>query len=450
MSYANNVWRLALLWFQLSDRQRPMMLTGLVLTTVGCLSPRLVGFIWIGVTLIVGVPAVFGGLVLRALSGSKTFVLRPHAAALPLCATQLVIMLCSLLMLLANWVPDTLGWTDWMPSSHVRRGLLAALLHNWSTLSLLWAAMFVAVTPRQYFGRYGVAITLLIGIGTYMLLDRLLLTPLQSRGAWLQPAVAAAAWLLICLWLLQPRALIAPALRRHFTHFLYAPSPLALDSGRSSRDCAICAHLLRHTSWLTPAQEGLLYAALLLLIDASAVARVFSVFAIVSALWPLYLGLSRALTASRHARVLWLRAGLSRTDLFRLTEQQVTRATLITGATAILPLLVLGLWRGTAAQPLLSAFILIMTASITAQYLGLALVRGRSRNDLLQFIVAVVAWIGMAISLLAGDLDHIVSYLPCFTALLAGAAALRALALHRWKTLDWHSTHSAAAYQNFP
>jgi hypothetical protein len=139
---------------------------------------------------------------------------------------------------------------------------------------------------------------------------------------------------------------------------------------------------------------------------------------------------------ARRSKLLWLRGGLDRLELFRLCEIQAWKAL---GATILpMPLLVVIAWLLDHSTGFSNTVFLgfQFCAGACLLYYGLMHVRGWRVSDILCGVGLFAAW--FTVFLTARYVLQTPWLMPAFAVTAAAvAAALRLVARHRWQRIDW-------------
>lgn len=147
-----------------------------------------------------------------------------------------------------------------------------------------------------------------------------------------------------------------------------------------------------------------------------------------------------AYNSARRARLLWLRAGLSRDTLFPLVEREALRAGLTTWIIVAATALTMATLEDPSRLPQLALYAAAQcVVALVAFYTGLSLVKTIRAGDILLCTFLGVLWVAqMAPGQQALRNDRLVIF-SAGILVVAGvlAAVLRMHALRRWRGLDW-------------
>jgi hypothetical protein len=249
-------------------------------------------------------------------------------------------------------------------------------------------------------------------------------------------AVLAVSWCGFSIWFLRVRSLSAP-------HVRAAPFGWGAQQAPPNYSNAVRAFLFGNPSLAAQLAGGTLFAIMMTLafsLIAAFNGNVHSIGeALAQGLWPaLGVGVFGGLggwQASLRSKYLWLRCGLDRRGLFSLCERAALRCLIVTPN--VMLVLVPIVWLTNPAGALQYTLMLIfqLCAGLCLLYLGLMRVRGWQVSDVLISMVLFCAWcIVSTMPLVRGDAGLM---LACSGAMLVVAFALRALALQRWRRIDW-------------
>jgi hypothetical protein len=454
----SSVLGIALTYFRILSLQRWLNLAGLVLLTCGAVlfvtggllevhgnarevtKPMFVCFV-LGVTLIMIVPGFGGGIAMRMGSTPAVLHLKPHGRLRMLLGSALAVILLSLLVTLpalaAHWfvvvhdLDSALGYPEpW----EMFLGFLPLAAGGWALMFLLSRSA--------------------VGIAFFWLLPLAVVKLMNTDRPWIlglrfEHLVMAgvAAWVVFALSYLRARSIRRPAASAgNFSNDGVGQPPFqwllnADTSGAPARPLAISHYLLGCGSMrlyvLTGAWVALIFLLLHLIMPRGSNAQGGPLLAMLP-----YLSFQCAITGfttARRARLLWLRAGLNRAEIFALASRLGLQATMITWA---VPAAVVALQVG-LSDPGRTPNALLFVASQAAVavcmfYGGLSLVRDWSARDVLLCIALVILFIAQAVML---GPQRPGNYIAMWSGLLAGAAVLalllRAYAAHLWRVLDW-------------
>jgi hypothetical protein len=143
---------------------------------------------------------------------------------------------------------------------------------------------------------------------------------------------------------------------------------------------------------------------------------------------------------ARRARLLWLRAGMTREALFRLGERQALRASLITWAVVAVVAFALSALADPSRIPQQLLYVAASAAVGTVLfYAGFATVKAWHVGDMLLYIfLGVLFVVQFALAAMAwkdGDSTATTTSILLAAAILT--IAMRWLAHRRWRGLDW-------------
>ncbi|HEY4339541.1 MAG TPA: hypothetical protein VGM97_06340 [Steroidobacteraceae bacterium] len=163
------------------------------------------------------------------------------------------------------------------------------------------------------------------------------------------------------------------------------------------------------------------------------------------AIWLFYLTIfstvagAIACQAAERSRVLWLRGGWSRADLFVLVERSFWRHNSFVLGSLIALMIVIGSYAALPVSLLAAGLPLLLISTVLSTYLGLMVTRSMR---LAEGVLAVLVMLAlMAIAVIAarsgGNGRDIVLVIVLEAVLAAGALALRSAAKSRWASIDW-------------
>lgn len=389
-------------------------------------------------------PAVLLGPAVRSAASGGSVRLRPRAHRKLLGMMYLVILLLTLAMVVPQWLLYNFGA---LPAQGEARNFLEVTasmrfaLGTWSMLSLVAIVFFfLPAMPGQSFT-----------------LALLIMAAAMFGGRWLDgvtlpyltlPFMALGAWCVFSLWFLRGPSLM-PIRQRMLqaaggkpgSDYLMRALQGSQDTGTVGRHSAIRAYLLG-----SPSLKGLLVASLFALLPMTPMLllqtashrgpRLFDPPLVFIGLLAM-LGVIQALTATRRARALWLRAGLNRVELFSLVERESLTASALALASLVVPLGVLTVWR----HPDLLIATLCYTAAMTmiglvGMYYAMSLVRRMTFLDYVLGMIGFLIWLPMIALLLPAYGSPMRSVATAAVAALV-AYALRLHAHRRWEHLDW-------------
>ncbi|HEY3519234.1 MAG TPA: hypothetical protein VGL98_19435 [Gammaproteobacteria bacterium] len=378
-----------------------------------------VGYI-LFVTLAV-VPALFSAPALfRLLSAPRMHQLLPHFRSRMLLAASLLLgtLLVAAVLMLTG---PTLASERALP--------LGAISYPLAFLVGMFLVLFLA------FGDWRWSALLPLGLVTLTKLREL--SPatagmLAATPVWVWSAIALGAWAGFAAWYLRVRQVRG---------FMRMPQPrsnvnAAVPVPRAVAVRVLLASIAPRTDkqQLSPRNAPLLFLAFAVVIIL--ITQGLRFFSLASVFWPLALMLlfgERSMAIVQQSRLLWLRVPGARDAVRRQVEQALWRnlgmgcgALLFLSAIAASPLVGLG-----AAEVVLG-FVLSAGAAIYATYVAMAAVPG----------VAMYFWGFGSMMALQIALLIFTAHSPTAVAIVAavelvGAALLRALAVRRWRTIDW-------------
>lgn len=370
-------------------------------------------------TMFAVVPPLFaGGPFLRMLSAPRSHQLLPYFRVRMLVATALLVA----------------SQVLWFAAVMVGP-VLAAGRDPWASLLILPFAFVTGVFLWLFLAsgdvRWWVAGVLLVALPSRIF-------PSAGGSAWLAPiagALAALAWLVFAIWYLRVRRV--PPLQLAARPWRW-PSAIARPLGQAE---AIRALVAGYFEWSLPRQ----------LLGAVGAGVAFSVLLGLVFVWPgrferlpyftnfpwpfvvmVMMGVIGARSAYR-SRALWLQIPGRRADIYARIERLVARRWLL-AVVAMLPI-ALGAWLfGASSAELALALLLCASAGLYGGWLSLAAVPG-VKTHLLGFGLMTLAQLG----LLARVEPVFPSVGIVIGAQLLGAALFRALAVRRWRRIDWLS-----------
>lgn len=444
------VLRLSLMYLRFMPLARVVALLGLSIMAACLTVPALNNnaLYGVGAMLLVLVPAMLGGAAMRTASCGSRLHVKPHGHRRTLLAALLATALLCAAHVLSVLIPMWLGWLAPQPNTEfilTTAGAIRYVVVVWSVIAAMWLLMFLVVDfQKTLLSLFVLGALLANAVGKRS-------TPDFSLPFATIPAFIALGWLVFSYWYLRRprlRGLMQVAAEQWLGGNQRPKSTgrtLSIwDNGATGRNAALLAFLNGTPSMRSQLlSQGIPMVFLLLFAllqirgnDAPDLMNppmfFFGLFGIT--------GWSLGFSTARRARFLWLKAGLDRTSLFRVTEIAVVQGTAIALVPAGALLLALSIWR----QPDLIAAALLYIATfsllgVCAMYQGLAFMRQRNVLDIALAIIFVAAWIALMIWLLP-TFGHTTATIITLCAALPLAAVLRAHARARWHNIDWHLT----------
>jgi len=446
----NSVLRIALTYFYMLPLQRWLNIAGLLLLSCGALMAFLglpvngaravFTLCTFGVTLILLVPSFGGGLAMRLASRPSIVHLRPHGRFKVLLGSTLAMTLVALIAVIpaatTQWFIATSGHG---PGSRYPQAL-ETLAFFWPVAAVGWILIFAASR------------TLLLALAFPLIpMGALQLPVLLQRFPAFRPhnlvAIGASAWLIFGFWyLLGKGAKPAAAPNGAFANpgsgpvqYQWLVGARNEESGENTPARAMACYLLGTSSirvfvftglWLTA-----IFLGMALLIPSSKPQGGLLLFMLP------FLGVNSAImgfSAARRARLLWLRNGLHRNELFRLTERIALRGPMTTwgivgGAITVFMLVT----QPGSAQTVLTFVAAQCLFAVCLFYTGMALVRNWDASDVALSLGILLLMIIQMIY--AHPLGGIPPLQPLITLLVAAVLLLpvRWYAKWRWAGLDW-------------
>jgi hypothetical protein len=146
-----------------------------------------------------------------------------------------------------------------------------------------------------------------------------------------------------------------------------------------------------------------------------------------------------ACQAAERSRVLWLRGGWSRTDLFALVERSFWRHNSFVLGSLIALMIGIGSYAALPVSLLAAGLPLLLISTLLSTYLGLMVTRGLRLPEATLAVAVMLAL--MAVAIIAARADgssRQIGIVLGFEALLAlSAVVLRSVAKSRWSHIDW-------------
>lgn len=433
--------RVALTYFTFSPLQSWLSAIGLSMVALGVIvrlvtgvGPGALTLAIMGTVLVSMGPVFGGGLILRHGSSRFTMMLRPHARLRLLLGTTLAMNIVVLLFMVPFLLDNPAD-----PQGNAAPAIADVFAIAWGVLALDWVCVFMLSAYR-----FGLAFLWIVPVVAVSLFRQTL--PQQMPD----PSVALIAGL--GLW----AAFSAWYLRQHS----HGPS-LAMGIGApATENQGLWSRLLPSTD--APAPQSLPEARRRWLFgDASPVSHAVvgagsTLMVVVLLFWLLdqpsardksltggllYIGLlissfSAGYWLVGRSRSLWLRTGLDRAGLLRNTEISGLLPMVVSALASILIIVLTQTWLrpDLLVSVLLNAIAQLALAACMA-YAGLSFTTGWSIQTVLAFIGSWMLGLSGILFLGAGRSP---GYLAASIALLAGLALLlRAVALRRWRNLDW-------------
>ncbi len=432
--------RVAQAYFTFAPLQSWLSAIGLSIVAVSLLVRLLAGagtgalvLAIIGAALVAMGPVFGGGVILRQGSSRSTMMLRPYARLRLLLGTTLAMNAVVLLVVLPFLLDQPAG-----PGGHPAPAVADMFAIAWGAMALNWVCVFaLSAYP------FGLALLWIIPLVAVGLLRA---APQQQMP---DPVVALFAglilWAAFSVWYLCRRS-HGPSLALGMTfpassagwlsRFLTSAHPAAPRSLPEAQQKWLFgdASLLNHA--FVGAGSTLLMVILFFWLLDGPLARDKALTGNI-----LYIGLLISCFSAGYwlvgrSRALWLRTGLDRAGLLRHAEVTGLLPIMASALASILIIILTQHWLrpDLLITILLNAFALVALAACMA-YAGLSFTSSWS-------IPTVLAFIGTCVLALAGILvlgaNRSQDFLVVSIALLASLALLlRALALHRWRSLDW-------------
>jgi hypothetical protein len=384
---------------------------------------------FVGVTLLLIVPLLAGGMFLRMLSSSRALLLRPHARGRLLGGAAAILLLSALLLILVYWI-DALA-----APSRFRPGLDQYLLLFVMTLSFgtqCLINLFIASRSPAW------TLAIVLAWQAPGLLLHALGVEDASRllGGPVSLAATFLAWVAFTVWYLRVRRIHATEWRRRDES---TASTLHSLPPPATREQAMSRWILANS---TPLWIGLqcLLASVVVLGIQWVLAREIDTAVLQAMMFGTLAGISLVTGAvswsmALRSRTLWLAGGRNRRALYAWFEGQMLRVLLCVCA-AVLVAAALA-WLFIEPRPLLSPAYLacaVLVPGLCAGWWGLMQQHGRTAAD-------IVAALLIVLSVFYGVVG------PLFTqrserwdilgAQLALAALLRLVAWMRWRGADW-------------
>ena len=415
--------RVTLLLFTALPVQRWLLVGGGVMLVAGSLLPdeaRVLGLIGLVVSFI---PTLFaGGVLLRYIVAPRVMQLIPHVRLQILGAMALVpiIFATAFTVVALGLQLDVDYLLIWLRIAAVVSAVLITefVLFGGAAGASLWFSLliFVAVVPgmtgsREFFRWIA-----------------------QSPG--LLIAALAVVWCGFAIWLLRTGALAAPRVSNTFGW--------GTPSVRTSRHNAVRAFLLGNPSLPAQFVGGLMAVVLITLLfgliawingRADSFVEVFTRASWMATGVGAFAGINGWMVA-RRSKVLWLRCGLDRQQLFRLCEREAWKIFVAMASGTLLLLPLVWLWSASNGLEYTLLLIIQLCSGACLLYLGLTWVRGWRTPDVLGGLALFIAW-GITSLSTQYLVEHLSIALALSAAMLVVALALRLFGLYRWRRIDW-------------
>lgn len=429
--------RLATMYLRFAPLQPWVALAALAAMACGTLVDGPLGttIYLLGAVLLVMVPSIAGGVVMRMASGGSGMSLRPagyrRMLGGALLATVMLAFLHTIPVLLAvrlHWIGLPRGVAHPLMTS---AGAVTYLLGAWSLISLMWLGLFFAMlTPLRALAVVGLVMLAGAFGGSY--LDRAV--PFEAV-----PATVLAGWTAFAAWYLRGPKLRGMITALQMTGWRKNKRSL-FDSGATGRNVALRAYLVGGTSWaanlISGAAVALSIAPMIVLttLRSASVSFMHIAFAMIFAV----MGGAIAITIMRRARFLWLKAGLDREGLFRAVEQVTAGSAALATASYTLPLITIAAIVRPGMMTATLLFSLAFVAfGVAVIYAALCFVHPWRPVHVIPALLCFAAWAGMVVALLPQNAPDPAWYWIATGASLGLAALLRALARRRWHRIDW-------------
>lgn len=447
----STVLRIALTYFQMLSLQRWLNLGGLLLIAVAALvtvfgetmsgAKGVFTLCTFAACLILIVPGFGGGIAMRMASRPSIAHLRPHGRVRLLLGATLAMTLLALVGTLPSIASHLYLALHDVTGRHRFPEPLNALTFFWSVAAVGWIMMFAASRTLMV-----VVVFPLLPLSA-MKLPQLLraypvITPIHVL------AVAAGAWILFALWYLRPGAIRQPpgqsmsnAVGSQSNPFAWLMIREEAQAGAPNPKLATSHYLLGCGSYRLFVATGLWTAAIFLLMGmVTPTGRPGQKSFLLLFMLP-FLCINCAIQGymtGRRARLLWLRNGASRHDLFSLSERLGLPAAMITWSIVAAAVLVFMLVTDRAALPMALLFTAAQALfAVCAFYVGVALVRNWGPTDVaLCLTLLLLLIVQMVFAHPQGGIplaQSLVTLISTAVVLLP----LRWYAMHRWRAIDW-------------
>lgn len=383
---------------------------------------------FVGMTLLLIVPLLAGGVFLRMLSSSRALLLRPHARGRLLGSAAVILLLSALLLILVYWISALPAPPRFRPDLD-QYLLLFAMTLSFGTQCLI--SLFIASRSPSW-----TLAIILIWQAPGLLLHALGVEDASRLlGGPVSLAASLIAWMAFAIWFLKARRIHATEWRRRDE----SAAPAARGTVPATREQAMSRWILANNA---PLRIGLqcLLAALAVLGIQWALAREVDTAVLQAMMFGTLAGIgvvSGAVSWSmaQRSRPLWLAGGRNRMQLHSWVEGQMLRVLLCVSAAV---LLAAGLaWLFIQPRPVLSPAYLacaLLAPGVCASWWGLMQQHGRNALD-------IVAALLIVLSLFYGLVGPLFTLRPARWDILAAqlvlAALLRMAAWMRWRGADW-------------
>ena len=384
-----------------------------------------------GIELMMAVPLLGGGVLLRMLSASRALLLRPHARGRLLGGVIGIVLLVTTAWIVCYALAFWSLPVKYRPDAEAI-ALMFAMTLSFGTLCSV--TLFIASRSPLW-----TLLILLIWQAPGLMLH--LLGAEQAERLAGEPvslAMSAAVWIGFSIWYLRARRIHASGWsRREGT----------VEDPRAARVTVPVTREAAMTRWLlggtTPLRIGMscLLAALTVLVmqwifagdsgPGPLHAIMFGTLSLIAAAGG---AVSRAMAA--HARSLWLPSGKTRLALHAWAERQMLLVVAaIFAAVAIACLIVWWLVPGRPALPLAYVLAAVLAPGLAAAWLGLMQQHRSSLFDALAAVAVFAGWFHGLVRPLYGG--AVAARWGVLVALLALAVLLREVAYVRWRSADW-------------
>jgi hypothetical protein len=447
--------RVALTYLDFAPRQKLMMGIGLVMQVLAGSSMSLGGrtplFTLSGLFLVC-LPALAGGLAMRAGSTPTALHLYPRTR-LPMLGGATVAVTCmALLMALPLLLRQLAGFDASIGDNDPANPVSSQFQVMWGSAALIWVMGFT-LSQSRFLPTIGIMALVVISNQALRFDPETSITADQLASGVFMAGVAA--WGLFALWYLRIRAVQRPSWISEWAtgtgpsvlaelgalRAIWRWAPANAVKGRSS---ALRQYLLGADSILPYVLAGLLVVAVLALEHRFSPAAKYGR----SLLWgglfllaALCLGCGSLIV--RRSRLLWLRAALDRGALFATAERESWRAAITIAALpgAAIVAMTLASWPDLILNALL--FIVLQLAIVgCAVYVGLGVTRGWS-GEAIGFAIVLFAPASAISSVLAPPHNAPVwGFVVAIALVGAIAAGLRRSARLAWLEMDWRLTQS--------
>lgn len=389
-------------------------------------------FLFMGILLIVIPPFVGGGAALRYASTSSVMHLRPYGRARMLLGALLAITLIAALFALPMFV------LQWLQPRGAKLPVPGATLFPvmWLCTTLVWVGLFGILGARRQFLPLAYVIPFAAGpiiqyVGS------------SSFGVMCFALTALTAFVFFPIWYMRTDSVRRPGMNCA-PAWGPAGTGIVLDAGPApSRDGLMRLYLLGSASRATPLLSSLILVmfmglmAVLPLLMGKPLKGINPFILLMLAILGVAAATQGHIIASR-ARLLWLRAGLDRNDLFSVAEREgwIATATGFVIPFAVL-LVAVSWWEPGSIGPHLAYCVAVLASALCMLHAGMSTTHDWGFRDVALMSFMMLVQIAMVVLARPGAGNSVAWALAFTLAFAMLTPVLRAYARRCWLELDW-------------